>query len=316
MDDDIITVGDIEGLPALGDLQPSDIVAAPPALYDPPGATPPAEAAVEPSGAAQTAATPGSTATAAQAQAQGPRATSWMPQGQIGALLSLGASRAASMAQSAARGVREAVAARPEVAVAASRAATWLGRLGGPSVVVLVTGLKGAGKSALLGQLRAIAIKEGGTGFVRPGVVSSGAEATDLRGLSFVALPGEPQLLPKWLPGASSPKSGVRAVVFVVDPADRPSLERASESLHVVAASLCAPGATMENGGALLVVANRREGCAEAECAGIDELIRELRMRAMPNPHVVWSVETECAVSGDGVADGIQWLQNVLQMYF
>eukprot|EP00727_Mastigamoeba_balamuthi_P002458 m51a1_g12209 putative adp-ribosylation factor (356) ;mRNA; f:149-1873 len=210
--------------------------------------------------------------------------------------VSSAASTAAAQAQSAASSIGSWF----------TRAAASLVGAAEPSIV-LVLGLEGAGKTAFIDHVREMARNAGATGV--PADDPTGFESAEINGLLLRAFRATGPSLPSWLPTAALESSRTRAVVFLIDASDRDHLPEARDALREIMAVLCAPGAALAKGGALLVFANKgdKEGAANAE-----ELAGALALRSLPSPYVVWNVQPGAATVGDGVSEGLAWVSEVI----
>lgn len=95
---------------------------------------------------------------------------------------------------------------------------------------------------------------------------------------------------------------GASAVVFVVDSADSERLEEAKQTLESVLSDDSLRDAT------LLVYANKQD---LPKAATVAELADGLGLSSMYNRQ--WHVQAACAVSGDGIYEGFDWLSSALK---
>eukprot|EP00747_Dinoflagellata_sp_TGD_P060498 gnl/TRDRNA2_/TRDRNA2_152051_c0_seq1.p1 gnl/TRDRNA2_/TRDRNA2_152051_c0~~gnl/TRDRNA2_/TRDRNA2_152051_c0_seq1.p1 ORF type:complete len:181 (-),score=49.31 gnl/TRDRNA2_/TRDRNA2_152051_c0_seq1:377-919(-) len=96
--------------------------------------------------------------------------------------------------------------------------------------------------------------------------------------------------------------TGVQGVIFVVDSSDIDRMEDAREELHKVA------NAEELRDASVLVYANKQDlpGALSAS-----ELVDKLALRDLRSAR--WFLQSACAVSGDGIYEGLDWLSKAVQ---
>eukprot|EP00300_Choanocystis_sp_HF-7_P012735 c18008_g1_i2.p2 GENE.c18008_g1_i2~~c18008_g1_i2.p2 ORF type:complete len:117 (+),score=30.25 c18008_g1_i2:291-641(+) len=90
--------------------------------------------------------------------------------------------------------------------------------------------------------------------------------------------------------------SFLQGIVYVVDANDKDRLEKERDYLHQ---TIQQEGNSKKY---LLVFANKQD---LPSAAGPDELVEALELSKL---EMVWKIQGCCAISGEGVADGFEWL--------
>ncbi|KAF2879066.1 hypothetical protein ILUMI_27101 [Ignelater luminosus] len=94
-------------------------------------------------------------------------------------------------------------------------------------------------------------------------------------------------------------------LIFVVDSSDREQIERASYELRNLWEY---SSFTMRMDASLLVYANKQD---LPDAMNEAEIIEKLGLQSFRNG--TWHVQTSCAISGDGLYEGLEWLYNQLK---
>mmetsp|Transcript_21828 Transcript_21828/g.45427 ORF Transcript_21828/g.45427 Transcript_21828/m.45427 type:complete len:191 (-) Transcript_21828:72-644(-) len=162
---------------------------------------------------------------------------------------------------------------------------------GSPEVKMLMVGLESAGKSTVLQKLQ--------LGKVATSTPFEGFQVESLQykntSITVLDLGGEGQekLRPKW----RQYFKGTTRLIFVVDSTDRDRLEEAREELHLMLNE-----EEMSNA-VLLLWANKQD---LPNAMSKNELIDALGLNTLRRRQ--WFIQTSCALSGDGLYEGMDWL--------
>ena len=173
----------------------------------------------------------------------------------------------------------------------------WLG-FGRRQVSVLIVGLDNTGKTSILNYLRP---EEARTQTTIP-TVGFNVENFSCRGLSFTAfdMSGQNRYRHLW----SNYYRSTNAIIFVVDSSDLTRIVVAHEELqqllsHVEIRSRSIP---------ILFFANKMDLRDSLSCTGVST---ELRLNEINNKS--WHICSTNALSGEGIAEGIEWLSNEIK---
>eukprot|EP00731_Ephydatia_muelleri_P025371 Em0017g454a len=96
--------------------------------------------------------------------------------------------------------------------------------------------------------------------------------------------------------------TGTQGLIFVVDCEDRGRIDEARQELHKI---ICDP--EMKDV-AILVLANKQDRADAMKPNELQEALDLIRVRDMQ-----WYVQPSCAVSGDGLLEGLSWLTTNLK---
>lgn len=159
-------------------------------------------------------------------------------------------------------------------------------------VRILMVGLDGAGKTTILYKLRL------GEVFSTIPTVGFNVETVHYRNLSFVVwdIGGQGEIRSLWRHYYRS----TQGLVYVVDASDRERLAIAREELHAIIAD-----EEMQRS-VVLVLANKQD---MPNAVSVVQLAEALDMRSLNMP---WYVQGTCAIRGDGLHDGLDWLVRIV----
>jgi len=94
----------------------------------------------------------------------------------------------------------------------------------------------------------------------------------------------------------------VEGLIYVIDSNDRARVDEARDELH----SLLNENDIKNS--KILVFANKQD---LPNSMRLQEISRKLNLHQLPNSRK-WFIQSSCALSGDGIEDGVSWLGNVL----
>mmetsp|Transcript_5194 Transcript_5194/g.14613 ORF Transcript_5194/g.14613 Transcript_5194/m.14613 type:complete len:185 (-) Transcript_5194:1060-1614(-) len=160
---------------------------------------------------------------------------------------------------------------------------------------ILMVGLDGAGKTTILYKLK--------LGEVQNTVPTVGfnVETVEYGNVSFTVwdVGGQDKIRRLW----KHYYDNARGVIFVVDSTDRDRVEEARIELQ----SLLTNAELNES--AFLVLANKRD---LPNAIPISELTEKLGLAGLPHTRK-WNVTASCALSGEGLYEGLDWLTQKLK---
>lgn len=161
-------------------------------------------------------------------------------------------------------------------------------------VRLLMVGLDGAGKTTILYKLKL------GEVVTTIPTIGFNVETVHYRNLSFVVwdVGGQDKIRPLW----RHYYRNTQGLVYVVDASDRERLVTARSELHAIMADLEMQGAVV------LVLANKQD---MPRAAGVPQLVEALDMRSLGNRP--WHVQGTCAIRGDGLYEGMDWLARIVE---
>jgi ADP-ribosylation factor protein 1 len=170
----------------------------------------------------------------------------------------------------------------------------WARFAGFQEAKLLMVGLDAAGKTTILYKL-----KLGEVVSTIP-TIGFNVEQVEYKNLSMTVwdIGGQDKIRKLW----RYYYSGVQGVIFVVDSSDRDRVEDARQELHHLM------HADELRDAAVLVYANKQDlrGAMSAS-----ELADKLHLRDLRSGR--WFIQSACAVSGDGIYDGLDWLSLAVQ---
>ena len=162
---------------------------------------------------------------------------------------------------------------------------------------ILMVGLDGAGKTTILYKLKIDDI-------VRTiPTVGFNVETVEYKNVNFSVwdIGGQDQIRPLW----RHYYRNVQGIIFVVDSNDDEridgTLQSANEELH---------GMLMDEelrDAVLLIVANKQD---LPNAMSVDEIEQRLELHQLRDRK--WKIQSTCAITGEGLYDGLDWLQRVL----
>jgi len=154
---------------------------------------------------------------------------------------------------------------------------------------VLMLGLDAAGKTTILYKLKL------GQGVSTIPTVGFNVETVTFKKVKFNVwdVGGQDKIRPLW----RHYYAGTQALVFVVDSADRDRIDEARQELHRIINDREMKDAI------LLVLANKND---LPNIMDTGEVTEKLELNKLRDRN--WFVQSTCAVSGDGLLDGLTWL--------
>lgn len=157
-------------------------------------------------------------------------------------------------------------------------------------VRILMVGLDAAGKTTILYQMK---LNEVVTTIP---TIGFNVETVEYKNISFTVwdVGGQTIIRPLW----RHYYTNTQALIFVVDSNDPERIKDAAEELHTMLQEF-----ELRNV-ALLVFANKQD---LPRAMTTSDIIDALGLSAVSNP---WLVQASCAVSGAGLAEGLDWLSN------
>eukprot|EP00455_Lapot_gusevi_P025396 TRINITY_DN2669_c0_g2_i1.p1 TRINITY_DN2669_c0_g2~~TRINITY_DN2669_c0_g2_i1.p1 ORF type:complete len:196 (-),score=55.33 TRINITY_DN2669_c0_g2_i1:286-873(-) len=187
----------------------------------------------------------------------------------------------------------------------ASLSRLWDSLWGKLEARILLVGLDGAGKTTILYKLKL------GELLTTVPTIGFNVETVEYKRVSFTMwdVGGQEKIRPLW----RHYYQGIEAIIFVIDAADRERIDdtqgyqhSAKEELQYMLASNELQNAT------LLVLANKQDlpGSMSVsqvtESLGLNSLSRSIPARP-------WHVQACCAVTGDGLYQGLDWLSDTVE---
>jgi len=156
---------------------------------------------------------------------------------------------------------------------------------------VLMLGLDNAGKTTILYKLKL------GQGVSTIPTVGFNVETVTFKKVKFNVwdVGGQDKIRPLW----RHYYAGTQALIFVVDSNDRDRIEEARQELMRIINDREMKEVV------LLIFANKNDLPNVMDVAEVTEKLGLSRLRER-----VWHVESSCAVSGDGLLDGLTWLNS------
>lgn len=157
-------------------------------------------------------------------------------------------------------------------------------------VRILMVGLDAAGKTTILYQMK---LNEVVTTIP---TIGFNVETVEYKNISFTVwdVGGQTIIRPLW----RHYYTNTQGLIFVVDSNDPERIKDAAEELHTMLQEY-----ELRNV-ALLVFANKQD---LPRAMTTSDIIEALGLSAVSNP---WLVQASCAVSGSGLAEGLDWLSN------
>ena len=161
-------------------------------------------------------------------------------------------------------------------------------------VRVLIAGLDSAGKTTVLYKLKAGQKKMSQPVRTIP-TMDFNVEQWKYKSKTFSVwdVGGQDSIRPLW----RHHLTGTQALVYVVDSNDRQRVRKAAQELHKIMLDNAMRNAC------LLVYANK---CDLPHALSADEVGHELQLEQLQARK--WHVQLSCAVSGEGLWDGLKWL--------
>merc|ERR1712023_19230 len=170
----------------------------------------------------------------------------------------------------------------------------WRRMFGSREMRILMVGLDAAGKTTILYKLK---LGEVVTTIPTVGFNVESVEDKNIR-MTVWDIGGQNKIRKLW----RYYYSGVQGVIFVVDSSDIDRMEDAREELHKLM------HADELRDAAVLLYANKQDlpGAMHAS-----ELADKLRLRDLRSGR--WFIQSACAVSGDGIYEGLDWLSKAVR---
>eukprot|EP01086_Lenisia_limosa_P011391 TRINITY_DN371_c0_g1_i1.p1 TRINITY_DN371_c0_g1~~TRINITY_DN371_c0_g1_i1.p1 ORF type:complete len:188 (+),score=50.14 TRINITY_DN371_c0_g1_i1:23-565(+) len=169
----------------------------------------------------------------------------------------------------------------------------WSRMFGKKEMRILMVGLDAAGKTTILYKLKL------GEVMTTIPTIGFNVETVEYRNISFTVwdVGGQDRIRPLWRHYFQN----THAVIFVVDSNDRDRLEEAKKELQKMLEEDELTDAV------LLVFANKQDLPNSMTAAEISE---KLSLHSMRQRN--WYIQNTCAVSGDGLYEGLDWLSQQL----
>ncbi|XP_047439799.1 ADP-ribosylation factor 4-like [Mugil cephalus] len=157
-------------------------------------------------------------------------------------------------------------------------------------VRILMVGLDAAGKTTLLYKLKLAEV------VTTIPTLGFNVETVDYKNISFTVwdVGGQTVIRPLWRHYFAN----TQGLIFVVDSNDNERLKEAADELHRMLEE------DQLRGVAILVFANKQD---LPRAMSVSEVAEGLRLSGVSQP---WFVQASCAVSGTGLAEGLDWLSN------
>merc|ERR1712109_300692 len=158
---------------------------------------------------------------------------------------------------------------------------------------ILMVGLDAAGKTTILYRLRL------GEVVTTIPTIGFNVETVEYNNLSFTVwdVGGQEKIRPLW----RHYYNGSNGLIYVVDSNDRDRVEDAREELSKIL------NEDEMRDAALLVFANKQDLPNSMTAAEVTE---KLELHNMRNRQ--WFIQSACAITGDGLYEGLDWLSRVL----
>lgn len=161
-------------------------------------------------------------------------------------------------------------------------------------VRLLMVGLDGAGKTTILYKLKL------GEVVTTIPTIGFNVETLHYRNLSFVVwdVGGQDKIRPLWRHYFRN----TDGLVYVVDASDRERLACAKEELHAILSD------SEMRAAVVLVMANKQD---MPRALNVAQLVEALDLRALgARP---WHLQGTCAISGEGLYEGMDWLSRIVE---
>eukprot|EP00762_Andalucia_godoyi_P002346 ANDGO_07537.mRNA.1 ADP-ribosylation factor len=159
---------------------------------------------------------------------------------------------------------------------------------------ILMVGLDAAGKTTILYKLKL------GEAVTTIPTVGFNVETVVFRNIQFNVwdVGGQEKIRPLW----RHYFTGTNGLIFVVDSSDRERMDEAREELHKIANDREMREA------AILIYANKNDLPNAMSAA---DLTDKLALHKLKNR--CWAIQPSCAITGDGLVQGLQWLSGVFK---
>ena len=164
---------------------------------------------------------------------------------------------------------------------------------------ILMVGLDAAGKTTVLYNL-----KMGDIGTTLP-TIGFNAERIKHKNNTFYMwdVGGQDKIRPLW----KFYFSGTQGLIFVIDSSDRARISEAKEELM---------GLLCQNelaDAVLLILANKQD---LPDAMDVGEMTEKLGLPCLRHRHRNWHVQPTCAITGDGLIEGLDWLSGQFNQPF
>ena len=159
---------------------------------------------------------------------------------------------------------------------------------------ILMLGLDSAGKTTILYQL-----KLGEMSNTAP-TLGFNVETVEYKNISFTVwdVGGQTKIRPLW----QHYYENTQGIIYVVDSNDPVRIKEAREELEAVLQD------DRLRDAAVLVFANKQDLPQAMNTAEVTDKLGLVNMRARD-----WFIQATCAVTGDGIVDGLEWMANTLK---
>lgn len=162
---------------------------------------------------------------------------------------------------------------------------------------ILMVGLDAAGKTTILYKLK---LKEVVTTIP---TIGFNVEKVQYKNISFTVwdVGGQDKIRPLW----KFYFHDTEALIFVVDTNDRDRIGEAKDELMAILSNKELRNAV------LLILANKQD---LPNVMDIAEITEKLALPSLSHRNRNWHIEATCAISGDGLYEGLDWLSSQLKM--
>ena len=159
---------------------------------------------------------------------------------------------------------------------------------------ILMIGLDNAGKTTVLYKL-----KLGEVVTTLP-TIGFNVETVEYKNISFTVwdVGGQTKIRPLW----QHYYENTQGIIYVVDSNDPVRIKEAREELEAVLQD------DRLRDAAVLVFANKQDLPQAMNTAEVTDKLGLVNMRARD-----WFIQATCAVTGDGIVDGLEWMANTLK---
>ncbi|XP_026204241.1 ADP-ribosylation factor 1-like [Anabas testudineus] len=157
-------------------------------------------------------------------------------------------------------------------------------------VRILMVGLDAAGKTTLLYKMKLAEV------VTTIPTIGFNVETVEYKNISFTVwdVGGQTIIRPLW----RHYYTNTQGLIFVIDSNDPQRIKEAADELHMMLEEQELRGV------ALLVLANKQD---LPRAMSVSDITEALGLSQVPQP---WFVQASCAISGSGLAEGLDWLSN------
>ena len=161
---------------------------------------------------------------------------------------------------------------------------------------ILMVGLDGAGKTTILYKLKL------GQKIASLPTVGFNVESVEYKNVNFIVwdVGGQSKIRPLW----KNYYQGVQGLIFVIDSCDRDRFEDSVDELHEMLREESLKNIS------LLVFANKQD---LPNHLAVTEIKGKLNLPAFKK--LKWHIQHTCAVTGEGLTEGLDWLSSSLDNF-